>query len=488
MFRLIFFSCLFLSFETYAYKFVCNGVLAEGHVRNDSCGECSDEYAARWLNPNVPVVVDFDQVPPYLSKIDWAKIVHYSFDVWNSVEGSDFRFVPLNRSSLRNFGSNETIHEIYWVVDPLEWRMLVGFGEFGTLGATLPKYNCGGDLGQSRVIFDADMILNGVEDLNWQVDCEGKEDCLSIVTTLVHELGHMLGLDHPCMYCEDSVMSARAGNNLTKPTRDDINGLLALYSVRNNTEGTFGDLCVFDNDCAQNFSCIEDKGQRICSNSCHSNSDCETNNECSIAENNNSYCIFPNPMPYLGAALYEECEEKDCMQPLVCAGVKNSNYHCFSPCIIGYEGCSLGSECVALDFETAICVPVSDLGGLCNKTTFCRDDLFCLFNDEENGYCSKSCLTSADCGLEQDCVRIENNLSLCISKEKPSSIMPAPLNVDSSISGFNKKNISNGRFFGCSSLTSGHFSQILFIFGLLAFFRTNYSFRIKKLAKRFLGD
>ena len=45
-----------LSFSVKSYRFVCNGMLANGESRSDECGKCDDETAARWENSNVAVV------------------------------------------------------------------------------------------------------------------------------------------------------------------------------------------------------------------------------------------------------------------------------------------------------------------------------------------------------------------------------------------------------------------------------------------------
>ncbi|HXW60549.1 MAG TPA: hypothetical protein VEK06_03325, partial [Myxococcota bacterium] len=146
----------------FSYRFVCNGILADGTTRGDSCGPCDEVNAARWSNPNVPVIVDYSVLPQGMKESEWRDVVKQSFAAWNQVSGTKFRFVPIEAKSRREFGANDSFHEIFWIKDSEEWRRLVGSGEFGTLGATLPRYSCGGSAGSKRRIEDSDLVLNGL--------------------------------------------------------------------------------------------------------------------------------------------------------------------------------------------------------------------------------------------------------------------------------------------------------------------------------------
>ncbi|MCA9508611.1 MAG: matrixin family metalloprotease, partial [Myxococcales bacterium] len=267
----ILFVVLLFASISQAHRYVCNGILANGDERWDTCGPCDDKNAARWPNPNIPVVVDNKSLPGGIDKKEWMGVVDDSFSAWNDISGSSLRFFQVDKEIRRDFGQNEMLHEIFWVNNSEEWRRLVGVGEFGTLGATLPRYRCGGKLGSKRQIFDADLALNAMPYINWKVKCED-DDCISIQTTLVHELGHFVGLDHPCLACSTSIMSARAVFDLMYPVLDDISGLQILYP--DIQTGGFGSQCIYTSDCKDGFECIASNGSKYCTAQCSNDDDC----------------------------------------------------------------------------------------------------------------------------------------------------------------------------------------------------------------------
>lgn len=400
---LIFILCMFAT-PILAYRFICNGILATGEDRGDDCGICDDAHAARWENPNIPVVVDSRTLPRGIGKADWAHVVKNSFAAWNDVSGANLRFVPLRTTNARQFGTNDSIHEIFWITDKAEWRSLVGTGEFGTLGATLPRYTCGG--GAPRVIFDADLVLNGLPHINWQMDCHD-DDCVSVQTTLVHELGHFFGLDHPCLFCGTSIMSARAGYDLDFPVFDDVEGLRALYPDQ--SIGLFGSACVHDQECANGFTCIDDGQNNYCSRPCTYDADCAMG---AICENHDSkkMCEFIDGEAAMGRREGDNCVRVPCIEPLVCAGPGDPNYYCFLPCGEN-QACRSGQECITLPEGTSICVGIKQKGERCSHNELCEKDLFCVFESPHSGYCRAGCVasdtSSTGCESHEICQRIE---------------------------------------------------------------------------------
>src|SRR5262249_54873192 len=108
--HLIFISLIFICLSIKAYKFICNG---DG---SDECGPCDEEHAARWIDPNIPVLVDQSVLPKGITKEDWLNVVQESFDAWNSVAGSNLRFFALqDEQNYRDFGANDSAHEIFWI-------------------------------------------------------------------------------------------------------------------------------------------------------------------------------------------------------------------------------------------------------------------------------------------------------------------------------------------------------------------------------------
>lgn len=109
---------------------------------------------------------------------------------------------------------------------------------------------------QERKLLEADIVINGVERV-WRLPHHQSE--LSAV--LVHEIGHLLGLDHPCAgsasgtdACAPYVAAAmhpmplREGTGpILKPTTDEVQLLRELYSgpASSNTALIWGAAFIF---------------------------------------------------------------------------------------------------------------------------------------------------------------------------------------------------------------------------------------------------
>lgn len=97
---------------------------------------------------------------------------------------------------------------------------------------------------RSGEIFDADILLNE-EYWSW-AECpnEGCDDDVDLKNTLVHEIGHFLGLAHSGEGTEESTMwsCAPPGQVIKRDLdADDIEGLCSIYSP-----GSLEDACNFD--------------------------------------------------------------------------------------------------------------------------------------------------------------------------------------------------------------------------------------------------
>ncbi len=403
---------LSFSFTSAAHRYVCNGILANGKERNDKCGVCDDAHAARWANPNIPVVVGEKTLPKGLNLSQWNEVINKSLSAWNDISGSNLKFLRVGNNNPRQFGTNETLHEIFWITDREEWRRLVGVGEIGTLGATLPRYTCSAEISE-REIFDADLALNGMEHINWQVECED-DDCISIQTTLVHELGHFFGLDHPCLMCSSSIMSARAGFDLMYPVQDDITGLRTLYP--DGSKGGFGTPCGKNEDCGPEFFCQKGEHNSYCSMNCRSDDDCEIGALCRD-EGGIKTCTFIGEMVLEDRKLGESCNRLPCEEPLVCAGALENEYYCFEKCRQSSD-CKSPEACVSLRADLSLCVDLREKGESCDGKRLCSEGLFCVI-DEQGGLCHEGCgkssLEAKGCGVGELCKNFEKeDVELCV--------------------------------------------------------------------------
>jgi hypothetical protein len=405
----------FLALDVQGYRFVCNGLLADGQERSDSCGICDIAHAARWQNPNIAVVIDNEPLPKGISQSEWQDVVKTSLGAWEDVSGSSVRFIKKDGNNPREFGANESLHEVFWITDVEEWRRLVGSGEFGTLGATLPRYSCGGQEGAKRTIMDADLVLNGMSHINWQVDCKD-DDCISIQTTLVHELGHFFGLDHPCLMCSTSIMSARAGFDLLFPVFDDMEGARALYP--DNSKGAFGFSCRTDQDCGTGMNCIVDSDNRYCSSSCNTDADCEMGAICQT-NNEKLMCTFIDSAHAGGADLGEACSRVPCREPFICAGASEDKFFCFMPCE-NDQACDADKRCHKIDDKVSLCVRVKALGETCDHKELCADDAYCVFDNDSFGFCRASCRSDSagkSCASGLTCKTFTGGEKVCVPEK-----------------------------------------------------------------------
>lgn len=421
----------------HAYRFICNGILASGEERGDECGVCDERTAARWSNPNIPVVVADSPLPKGFNKNDWLSVVRDSFKAWE-VSGSSLRFVQVNGQSKRDFGANESLHEIFWITNKDEWRRLVGSGEYGTLGATLPTYTCGDEDG--RVIIDADLALNGVGYIKWKPKCES-DDCFSVKTTVLHELGHFFGGDHPCVDCDESIMSARGrpGANLHYPMFDDMALVRVLYP--DGSKGGFGYPCEKDKDCALGNLCITDDGNRYCSHRCETDENCQ-GAICQTIDTNN-VCTFMNGKSDQKKRLLENCSDTPCMEPLICAGVSDENYYCFMSCKSDKD-CGERQRCTETGDKEFLCMNVKTLNETCDHKELCTKGLVCIFDGYFSGICRAPC--TVGCKADEICQTIDKE-QVCMPKTQ--SLM-----LDDSVDRFDPKRGQNA--FGRSQKSSSN--------------------------------
>jgi hypothetical protein len=275
---------------------------------------------------------------------------------------------------------------------------------------TLPRYTCD-SYDKSREIFDADLVLNGLPHINWQIDCHN-DDCISPITTLTHELGHFFGLDHPCLNCSSSIMSARAGFDLTAPVFDDMQGLRVLYP--DNSMGGFGFPCQEDKDCQDKKRCINDGHHQYCSNSCNNDEECFLSATCRDTFSGR-FCAFADDDTAGGRQEGDSCLKKPCSDPLVCAGTDELNFYCYMPCRSSLD-CAPNQTCIPLDHELSLCVAVKKLNETCDYHDLCDSGLYCVFEMIGSGICRKPCSVTSDnkCLGRDVCQRIAEGVEICL--------------------------------------------------------------------------
>lgn len=403
---------LVASLSAHSYRFLCNGVDADGVVEADSCGVCTDDSAARWLPGSVEILADLQTLPKGISKSGWRKTVLSGLDAWNKVPGSNLRLKYTGEATGRNFGSQASKHEIFWVTDKQEWRRKVGSGENGTLGVTMSPYHCPYPGRSNREIYDADLIMNGVKNFQWQLECQGESKCEPIGATLVHELGHFIGLGHPCVDCGWSVMSAQASSNIEKPTADDQLGLRALYPAERN--GQMGSNCISNRDCDRALECISQKETKYCAQSC-SNGSCPEGYSCDETSNG-AFCRFSSGRLVQPARLRERCETRPCEDGLACAETFTDKSFCVKECYSKSE-CPKSEECVLYpDGGGGVCLQMASLNAVCGEFTTCEEKMICVGKSVSQGVCKMECdpKKPKKCPSGTECTPIGSDLGACL--------------------------------------------------------------------------
>lgn len=283
--------------------------------------------------------------------------VRDAFRSWACVEGQGLRFVEGDEPGVKVADRSDEVNSIYWdeVND-------FGFGP-GTFATTVTPGGGGPD-GEIEVREGADIIFNGF-DYTWATDPDvvtggGGVDVQSVA---VHEIGHWLGLAHPCdgdvcLGLDESIMTPTSPSDVVARDlqQDDIDGLLELYAT--------------------------DDGSR-----------CDG--------------------PY---RLRERCTcNDDCVEGLLCADIGAGEQVCSQPCTLEDTSvCSAGQTCAlrpAPGGAVGLCVAVSDTGqlppgALCENDRQCQSDAICGLTDPlGRTACRLPCDSIVDCPDGTDCTQ-----------------------------------------------------------------------------------
>ena len=166
----------------------------------------------RWTTP-VRLVYDPDGAPSQFSNTRMLSLLTEAASQWERVSGVDFVVTGVDASAPDDAGlaiaNRDGLIRVYWAVS-------TGFA--GLAGPDFGSYDQ--NLGYFPY-FDGDVKLNQ-DPASWDSDQE-------MLSTLVHEFGHLLGLGHSDNPV--SVMYANPYNFLNYPREDDIRAVQALYGT-----------------------------------------------------------------------------------------------------------------------------------------------------------------------------------------------------------------------------------------------------------------
>jgi hypothetical protein len=356
-------------------------------------GTCLPAWAYRVLEKDgrpVPLAEDsiqFDidaSVPSYLDFATVLREVQAAAQVWNAQANTSCGIprIEVSTEPALPAAAGDGRNTIGWIES--SWDV-TGVSHVATGFTDLSIRTASG----TSSIDEADILLNG-EDFDWTSTATELPSLVSISATVAHEMGHALGLDHPCEFLGDAaplctepnssfaVMYPGAIEGEPQITMDEQRGLCALYARACESDGA---------------GCISEPG--LDPESCQSDKDCDDAQHVCVAgtcerisQENGEVC-----------SVDEDCASRRCHKEA-----------CREPCLADMT-CASGLECNA---SSRTCGQGSlAFGSTCDEAKECVSGL-CYVDPGPDAYCTRRCDMSATCPNGWTCAETKDDGSYCV--------------------------------------------------------------------------
>jgi len=340
-----------------------------------------------WANPSVQYWLRSEDAPP-VGIATLERTVMDSFGSWTAPTCS---YLSLAYGGVTSAGvqPDDGYNTVTWIED---WTFR---GLSPDVAATTDiTFSRSSDGGEWRIA-DADILLNG-RHYEWTTGAESP-DARDIRAVITHEVGHLVGLLHPCgdadggPACTDEDMAATMfplylGVSQRALGEDDVAGLCSLYPAEScETAGCPAGQACMDHRCVQD--CADGACVTI---PCSSDEDCVAGEIC-----NRGACYGPSGRAGDPCADGGDCSSAEC----------HAEGYCTTAC--GADGaCSEGYACSS---SSGVCASEGGvLGDACDVGEDCASGM-CLVGSGAPGGCTRTCDRTMPCPPGFECTEVSGS-------------------------------------------------------------------------------
>ena len=220
-FRLALVALVLAAAPSEAAAYVCTP------VNNNQGQPVIPPVSQAWVNRCIPYFINRNNA--LLAGEARRQVIRDAFDVWERVEGSDIRFIDVGYTDQTvgfNARSNDNQNVVTAVENPQDLDI---FTSPNQIAITVTFFSI-----ETGEIFDSDIAINAVgfrlDEVTSQSECLRDFVTHDLPSILAHEVGHVIGFDHPpetesTMYMEAPPCEIKKRDL----TPNDIQGVVDVY-------------------------------------------------------------------------------------------------------------------------------------------------------------------------------------------------------------------------------------------------------------------